>query len=80
MVKIHVLFWGGWNYKPKADKFIEELSKLCTFEATLEKKPGGSGCFEVTIEGTLVHPKLNGDGCVKEDKLKQIAQMIQAKK
>ena len=55
MVKIHVLFWGGWNYKPKADKFIEELSKLCTFEATLEKKPGGSGCFEVTIEGTLVH-------------------------
>tara|TARA_A100001015_G_C14728651_1_gene608907 strand:- start:28 stop:168 length:141 start_codon:yes stop_codon:yes gene_type:complete len=46
----------------------------------LEKKPGGSGCFEVTIEGTLVHSKLNGDGYVKEDKLKQIAQMIQAKK
>ena len=60
--------------------FIEALEKLCKFEYTLEVKPGGSGAFEVTVDGTLVHSKLNGDGYVREDKLKEIALVIQEKK
>jgi selT/selW/selH-like putative selenoprotein len=35
-----------------------------------------SGAFEVTIDGTLVHSKLNGDDYATGDKLKQIAQII----
>ena len=57
--------------------FIEALGKLCKFEHTLEMKPGSSGAFEVTIDGTLVHSKLNGDGYVREGKLKEIALVIQ---
>ena len=77
MVKVHVLFWGKWGYDKKADEFVEALEKLCKFEVTLEKWLGqASGAFEVFLNGTLVHSKLNGDDYVSEDKVKQIAQMI----
>ena len=77
MVKLHVLFWGKWGYDKKAQEFVKELEKICKFEATLEKWMGqASGAFEVTIDGTLVHSKLNGDDYATGDKLKQIAQII----
>ena len=78
--KVHVVYWGGWNYKPKAIAFIAALEKLCRFEHTLEMWPGSSGAFEVTVDGILVHSKINGDGYVREDKLKEIALIIQEKK
>ena len=76
MVLIHVIYWGGWGYKAKADRFIAELGKLCTFEHTMEPKIGHSGAFEVYVEEELVHSKLNGQGYVNEEKLKAIAAFV----
>ena len=79
MVLIHVIYWGGWGYKAKADRFIAELGKLCTFDYTMEPKAGHSGCFEISVEGELVHSKLNGEGYVNEEKMKAIAAFISEK-
>lgn len=45
-----------------------------------ESTPGITGFFEVTVDGTLVHSKKNGDGFVdSEAKLKKIVDAISAK-
>tara|TARA_B100000674_G_C37091974_1_gene580682 strand:+ start:241 stop:387 length:147 start_codon:yes stop_codon:yes gene_type:complete len=45
----------------------------------MEPKAGHSGCFEISVEGELVHSKLNGEGYVNEEKMKAIAAFISEK-
>ena len=45
----------------------------------LEATPGISGALEVTVDGTLVHSKKNGDGYVdSQDKMDKICAAVGA--
>ena len=42
----------------------------------LEPTPTTSGAFEVIVDGETLHSKLNGEGYVGEEKLKQIVAFL----
>lgn len=84
MVKVHVLYCGGWGYKSKYKKFKESLEKKIsqgiTLEFEYEKTKGLSGAFEVSIDGELVHSKKGGNGFVDNDtKMAAVVKAIEQK-
>lgn len=76
VVKIHVVYCGGWGYKPKYDKLkgqlVDEFGD--DVEITGEGTPEITGWLEVQIVGgKLLHSKKNGDGYIdSEAKLQKI--------
>ena len=80
-VKVHVVYCGGWGYRPKFERLKAQLGDEFgdEIECTGEGTPDVSGKLEVTVNGTLVHSKKNGDGYVDSDaKLKKIVSAIEA--
>jgi len=64
-VKIHVVYCGGWGYKPKVNKLHQQLIDEFSAEEidfSMEATKGVSGWLEVSVNGQLVHSKKNGDG------------------
>ena len=81
---LKVIYCVGWGYLPKAQSFATALIKLVGESVfgnniLLEATPTTSGAFEVIVNGKTLHSKLNGDGYVGEEKLKQIANYMQGK-
>ena len=79
IVKVHVLYCGGWGYGSKADSLGAQISNEYGEEVdfSTESTPGISGFFEVTVNGQRIHSKNNGDGFVdSESKLQKIFSSI----
>lgn len=82
VVKVKVLYCGGWGYAPKFRRLESNLLK--EFEAGElqiegEYTPEITGYMEVSVNGQLVHSKKNGDGHVDSDaKMKKICDAISA--
>ncbi len=60
-VKIHVIYCGGWGYRPKFEQLKAQI--LDEFEAsqveiTSEPTKETSGALEVNVNGQLIHSKL----------------------
>ena len=69
-VKIHVSCCGGCDYNKKVNALKQSLlKKFSPDQFQLEAECGTTtpGCFEVTVNGKLVHSKKNGDGYVDTD-------------
>lgn len=81
-VKVHVVYCGGWGYKSKANKLHDQLVAKFgkdKIEWSAEATPGTTGFLEVTVNGTLVHSKKNGDGYIDNDeKLQKIYKAVEA--
>ena len=80
LVKVHVLYCGGWGYGRKVDVFAAQLNDEYDSDELVfssESIPGRSGQFEVTVNGELVHSKKEGSGFIdSEQKLKSIFSAI----
>ena len=80
-VAVKIVYCGGWGYRPKAQRVIDAIRKAqpdpskVTTEMT--PTPNVSGFLEVTVDGTLVHSKKNGQGYVDTDeKMKNIVDSV----
>ena len=78
MVKVHVLYCGGWGYKTKVDALEERLKQdFSDLQLESESTPQITGYLEVTVDNKLVHSKKNGDGYVDSDeKIQKIIDAI----
>ena len=45
----------------------------------MEARPGHSGAFEVSVDGELLHSKINGEGYVNGEKMHKLAAFISNK-
>ena len=79
-VKIHVTYCGGWGYRPKYEKFKDQLTKKLPdvdLEFDSYGTPGVTGYFEVKVNDTLIHSKKNGDGYMdSEEKLQKVVDAV----
>lgn len=83
-VKIHIVYCGGWGYKPKANRLQTQIEDEIGDEGLqFSKEPtrNVSGYFEVTVNGQMIHSKKNGDGYIdNKEKLDKIVKAIEAAK
>jgi len=62
---VHVVYCGAWGYGSKFRAIQNAiLSQHPDAKITGEATPTATGYLEVTVDGTLVHSKDNGDGYV----------------
>lgn len=80
MVKVHILYCGGCGYEEKAKALQDKIKgKFPSVEIALEAAPQNNECFEVSVDGKLIHSKKNGDGYVDNDaKFDKIAKVLQS--
>ena len=79
VVKVHVLYCGGWGYAPKASTLGQQLKQEFGEDVSFEMAatPETTGKFEVTVADKLVHSKDGGDGFVdSEAKFQKIVEAI----
>ena len=64
VVKVHVLYCGGWGYKKHAVNLQNVLKEEFNDEVSveIEADKAVSGAFEVTVQDKLVHSKKAGKG------------------
>lgn len=81
MVAVHVIYCGGWGYGSKVRTLEQYLKDNCSvaIEFTSESTKGTTGYLEVSVDGTLVHSKKDGDGYVDtQEKKNKIVEAIKA--
>jgi len=80
-LKIHVIYCGGWGYRPKFESLKKELERIFPdqLDITGEGTPSTTGYLEVQIVGgPLIHSKKNGMGYVdSSEKLEKIVKGVQ---
>jgi len=81
-VKVHIVYCGGWGYRAKAEKLIQQIKDATgggdKINFSSEATPTKSGYLEVTVDGVLVHSKNGGDGYVDSDE--KVNKIIEAVK
>ena len=62
-IELKIDYCSSWGYDKKAIG-LSEMVKLAypKTNSTLTPIPGHTGCFEVMVNGQLLHSKKNGDG------------------
>ena len=80
MVKVNILYCGGCCYSDKANALKDKIkAKFPSVDISLEAAAQNDECFEVSVDGKVVHSKRNGDGYVDTDvKFDKIVQMLQS--
>jgi len=80
MVKVHVVYCGGWGYKSKYNAVKKGLEKKFPGKCEIsgESTKGTTGYLEVSVDDNLVHSKKNGDGYVDtEAKMEKICSAVE---
>ncbi len=55
-MKVNIFYCNSWSYRPKASRAGDEIIAVYS-DADIVGVPGGSGVFEIVVDGKIIFSK-----------------------